>query len=368
MSATIFMDVALFRQRFELCLEDFFKRKEQALVVLTSDQVLQEWLHEAERLGRAGGKRVRPLLLVLGYLLEGGTNERAVLKASVALELFHFFALVHDDIMDGGLERHGVPTAHVRIASRLQDLGRQKNTTLVATSQAILIGDLLFSWSVEALSCAEDFSLEARAAAMRFFFQMSDEVMVGQMLDVDLTTRTQASEAEMYQKMLLKTAGYTFIRPLQIGMALAESGVRHAAFAESFGAAFGVAFQIQDDILDVFGSMEETGKTPLSDIRDGQHSLLTQWVMERGSLEDRERLLAIWGSVIISEEAVEEIRTIFIRSGALSSALKVCQQRIMEAQTVLAKTEMSEAIRSIFEGLFTRAMKISWLAELEYLS
>lgn len=359
------MDAAAFRQRFEPCLQAFFKQKQQTFAAFTSDPVLLEWLHEGNRLVSAGGKRVRPFLLTLGYLFAGGKDEEAILQASLSLELFHLFALVHDDIMDGGQERHGVPTSHVRIAQRLHELKRRGNVEATASSQAILIGDLLFSWSVEVLSRSTAFDSAALAAAMRVFFHMSDEVMIGQMLDIDLTTRTASSVAEVSKKMLLKTAGYTFTRPLQIGIALAGGSFECEAFAEVFGSSLGTAFQIQDDLLDVFGTLEETGKTPLSDIRDHQHSLLTQWVMDHGTNEDRQTFMAIWGNTAVSEEAIETIRSLFLRTGALTASINACREKIETAQTALSVMPMPDQMRALFQDVFTRIIKTAWLQALE---
>lgn len=283
--------------------------------------------------------------------------------AACALEFFHLFALIHDDIMDHGRERHGVPTAHRRIAEALQAQGRRESEH-VGTAQAIIIGDLLFSWSVEALQRAP-FPEAVRAEAFRLFFSMSDEVMVGQMLDIDLTTRATSSEAEIRQKMLLKTAGYTFIKPLQIGVALGQGTAAHHAFAQTFGEALGLAFQIQDDLQDAFATVEETGKTPLSDIRDHQHSFLTQGLLDRGTDADRALLASVWGKADAAPEAYEALRERFCRSGISHATIEACRQELARAQAALADVVLPETVRPLFEELLGRVVSLERLAALE---
>ncbi len=359
------MDVSAFRQRIDQSLRGFLNQKQALFSAYTTDPLITEWLHEGERLVFAGGKRVRPLMLWLGYRLGGGTDEEAALRAGISLELFHLFALVHDDIMDGGLERHGVPTPHTYVAKRLADLNRRGPLETVARSQGIIVGDLLFSWSLEAFLTA-GFAAAQLTEAQRYFFKMSDEVMVGQMLDVDLTTRAESSVEEVTQKMRLKTAGYTFTRPLQIGLALAGGPTDAFAFAEAFGSALGIAFQIQDDLLDVFGTKEETGKTALSDLREHQHSLLTQWVMDRGTEADRKALANIWGQAEPSAEGLEAIKAVFVRTGAFAFALEQCREQVAEAQTALANMTMSEDLRALFQVVFSKAIQPSLVQAIEY--
>lgn len=344
------MNLASFRDRFEPHLRRFLSQKQHSLSEYTEDTALQAMLGEPLHLVEAGGKRIRPLLCYLGYVLAQGDDEAAIFEASVMLELFHVFALIHDDIMDRGQERHGVPCVHKSIERVLE--GRIGDIPHVAVSQAMIIGDLLFAWSVDALF-SSSFSAEKKIAAHRVFQTMCDEVMVGQMLDVDLTTRDHSSLSEIRQKMALKTAGYTFVRPLQLGMALGNNSTRCQEFAKVFGVSLGIAFQIQDDILDAFGSIEKTGKTPLSDLRDHQHTLLTQFMLERGTADDRALLMQVWGAESLSTNAIEAVRAAYVRSGALDHALGEVKRERECALTAIreleASSEIKEALLTIVE-------------------
>ncbi len=358
------MDLASLRTAFEPHLRGFLLERQASAQTYTDDELLRTWLAEPGRLLSAGGKRVRPLMCLLGYLAATGAEPTpAAYDVASALELFHLFALIHDDIMDHGRERHGVPTAHRRIAETLQAHGR-RGSEHVGTAQAIILGDLLFSWSVAALQRAS-FPETIRAEAFRLFFAMSDEVMVGQMLDIDLTTRTTSSGHEARQKMLLKTAGYTFIKPLQIGIALGEGTPTQHAFAQAFGEAIGLAFQIQDDLSDAFATVEEIGKTPLSDLRDHQHSLLTQGLLDRGNEADRAVLQAVWGNPEATQEAYEALRERFWRSGVFQATVEACRVEAERARTALAQADLPETVRPLFSELFSKAVSLERLASLE---
>lgn len=356
------MDLTTFRERFEPHLRRFLLQKSQQFAAYTQDPTLIQILAEPLRLLDAGGKRLRPLLAWLGYRLAGGKDEEAALRAVIALELFHAFALVHDDIMDRGTERHGVPTVHRSIAQRL--VGREGDLAHVGVSQAIIVGDLLFSWAVEALTTAP-LPRESIQAALGVFFSMSDEVMVGQMLDIDGTTRERSSMEEVHQKMLLKTAGYTFIRPLQLGMALAGGSDELARFAEEFGSSLGVAFQTQDDILDLFGSLEQTGKTPLSDIRDRQQTLLTQWVLDKGSEQDRSALARARGAMELTDEQIGQVRSALVRSGALAQALESCRVGRARAERALERCACSDEDRGLLQQVVNKAVPLVLLEDIE---
>lgn len=356
------MDLTTFRERFEPHLRRFLLQKSQHFAAYTLDPALTKMLAEPSRVLEAGGKRIRPLLAWLGYRLAGGKDEESVLQAAVALELFHTFALVHDDIMDRGTERHGVPTVHISIEQQLA--GRQGDLAHVGVSQAIIVGDLLFSWAVEALTTAP-LSSEVIHAALRLFFSMSDEVMVGQMLDIDVTTRERSSVEELRQKMLLKTASYTFTRPLQIGIALAGGSPSLAKFAEEFGSSLGIAFQTQDDVLDLFGSLEQTGKTPLSDIRDRQQTLLTQWVVEMGDEQDRAALLEARGKQDLTDEQIQKVRAALVRSGALSHALESCRVGRERAERAVTSSGCSGVDQQLLQLVIEKAVPLGLLDSIE---
>jgi geranylgeranyl diphosphate synthase type I len=206
---------------------------------------------ELRRLVGAGGRRVRPTLLVLGHVAAGGRVEDA-LPAAAGIELFHTFALVHDDVMDEEDERRGVPSTHRRFAEARGLDGAHDGTDganeRFGRAVAILVGDLAFALAVDLVLSAQ-LPAERVIAAARRLRGMSLATAAGQYLD--LRGRTGADVAS------LKTGSYTLEAPLAIGAELAGAPPAVLDALAAFARPAGVAFQLLDDVADGSGSIAE---------------------------------------------------------------------------------------------------------------
>ncbi len=221
------MSLATFSRSFNLALDRQLKTKIRAALRVNANPYLKELLDHVVKMIMAGGKRLRPYLVTLGFRAADGKDEEKCLRVATGYELFHFFALVHDDIVDHARERHGVETLN----------------HLFGDSQAILVGDILLPWALELLELSSTKTLAKK---------MMDEVLIGQVLDVRLMEKKkrEINKEELLEVIKLKTASYSFIRPLQIGAALRARDQKFEEFAQTFGEALGIAFQMQDDWLD----------------------------------------------------------------------------------------------------------------------
>lgn len=322
-----------FRTHFDAELTEWFSAKRrQYLASYAADPLFFALFDAVEALSISGGKRVRPYMAAL--MAESVTGAPVVDQYPLmALELFHVFGLIHDDIIDGGDSRRGVPTVH-----RIMIDDHYNGNVHIGQSQAMLMGDLVFSWCHELFDESE-YLPHVRGEAKQLFAKMSEAVMIGQMIDVDLTMQDEATMERITEKMRLKTASYTFVYPMQIGIALAEGDAVRYEFAEQFGTALGLAFQIQDDLLDLLGEEANTGKTPLRDITEGQHTLITQHVFEQGSPDDID-LLETYFKQDIPVDAVAPLREMFVRSGAIEFASAEAARYFAEAKQLLSETEL----------------------------
>ena len=167
---------------------------------------------------------------------------------------------------------------------------------------------------------------------------MSNEVMLGQMIDLDLINRSVESVTTdlILKKMLLKTAGYTFINPFKIGSIL--SGKDNSQFFTKLGTCMGIAFQIKDDVIDIIGTKEETGKTPLCDIKEGQKTLLTDYVISKSEDKYKNELVKYLGKDF-SENDHHNIRSIFVDSGAIEYAENIAAKNLDEARNLLISSD-----------------------------
>lgn len=295
---------AWFDKKFITFVEDRVARYRQFTdresVLMSLDQVC---------LLAAGGKRVRPYLAYLGYVSEGGSSREEIEHALFAIELFHVFCLIHDDIIDEDELRRGVTTVHALVRSRYAQLGRPQLAQRAGNAQALLVGDLVFAWVFELLAP----HLSNPRFAEEFLYTI-DEVVIGQMLDVDLMAQREATRQSILDKMRLKTAGYTFVQPLRLGRLLAGKVDRDVK-VDTLGLALGLGFQMQDDLLDIYGAEEELGKDIGSDIEESQHTLLTQHVIDTGTPDDVRELHVLTGQTV-DDDRLHLLRNLFDRTGA----------------------------------------------------
>ena len=247
-----------FNQQFFLLLEE----KGTAFVSYSNSHSVQNIISYLYSFTE-GGKRLRPYMAYVGYVTEGGEYDAFPLCA--AIELLHIFCLVHDDIIDRALTRHDVQTIHTKFD----------------TSTAILVGDLLLAWAFECLHTVEEIEPYTVDDVIKEFGVLLSEVIHGQILDVLFVKDNAVTKEMIEQKMLLKTANYSFVRPLRLGMLLAGADEESLEFAKDYATNIGMAFQLQDDIAD----LEE-------DIKTGQNSLPAWYVQQKDLSEKQSKELA----------------------------------------------------------------------------
>jgi geranylgeranyl diphosphate synthase type II len=217
-----------------------------------------------------GGKRIRPALLLMGYELFRDDVDTA-LPAAWAVELFHNFSLMHDDIMDAAPLRRGKPTVHTRW-----------NTTT-----GILSGDVMLIFAYRFLSQLND--ADVLPKLLKTFNTVATEVCEGQQLDVNFETRADVRIPEYIRMIELKTA-VLLGAALEMGAICARANQADTHHLYHFGRTAGIAFQIQDDLLDTFGDPEKFGKQVGGDILQNKKTLLVLKTMEIANASDKAEL------------------------------------------------------------------------------
>ncbi|MFI9246149.1 polyprenyl synthetase family protein [Streptomyces sp. NPDC053086] len=215
----------------------------------------------------AGGKRLRPLFCVTGYLTAGGAaDEDTVVDAAAALELLHAFALIHDDIMDNSPTRRGAPTVHAAYADLHARRAWAGESRRYGEGVAILAGDL-------ALSYANRLAGRLTGPAAEVWHELVTEMIIGQQLDIALAAEVEPDPELARWIAVCKSGRYTIQRPLALGAAIAGRPDLHGVF-EAYGVAAGEAFQLRDDLLDAFGDAAVTGKPTGLDLSEHKMTLL----------------------------------------------------------------------------------------------
>ena len=277
------------------------------------DPMLQAALDEIARLAFAGGKRTRPEFVHLGWVAAGGEpfDHRAV-GIGAAFELLHVSALVHDDVIDGALLRRGRPTTHVHIHGLHVSGDWAGESRRVSEGAAVLIGNISLALADTALGDVNDLAREE-------WTRVRVEVNAGQYLDLVGSAMRRSDETHALNVMTLKTAKYTVERPLRMGAAASGSARSELMTALSrFGLDLGIAFQLRDDVLGVFGEEETTGKPVGDDLREGKSTLLMARARERAD-QAQTRLLAVVGDPGLSPAQVQEIQQVVRDTGALEA-------------------------------------------------
>ncbi|WP_416382331.1 polyprenyl synthetase family protein [Nocardia transvalensis] len=269
-----------------------------------------------------GGKRTRPAFAWTGWLGAGGDpagpDAPAVLQACAALELVQACALIHDDIIDSSRTRRGFPTVHVDFERRHRERDWGGDPGHFGISVAILIGDLALAWADDMVAAAG----LAPAAHARFapvWAAMRTEVLGGQLLDIHGEAGADDSVEAALRINRYKTAAYTIERPLHLGAALADADPGLIAAYREFGTDIGIAFQLRDDLLGVFGDPAVTGKPSGDDLREGKRTVLVAEALRRADGTDptAAKLLRTSLGTDLSPDEVTRLRAVITELGAV---------------------------------------------------
>ena len=302
----------------------------------------------------AGGKRLRPLFCYWGWRGFGGPDERPIVVAAASLELFHAFALIHDDIVDRSDRRRGAPTLHRFFADLHERSGWRGDPAAYGRQAAVLCGDLCATWSAQMFhGCGLPPERLHRGHVL--LARMRSEVIAGEYLDV-VAAAGDGSVASALAVVRLKTARYTVTRPVQIGAALAGATPAEVAALAGFGDPLGDAFQLRDDVLGVFGDPAVTGKSNLDDLREGKPTVLLALARASASPAGVARLRELVGDPALDQAGAAEVRGIVEESGAREAVERMIRTRADAAVVALDAAGLAEPARRVLAALAERAV------------
>ena len=285
----------------------------------------------------AGGKRVRPQLAMIACGIFGG-NEQEVAPAAMALEVFHNFTLLHDDVMDKAEVRRGRPTVHIQW---------NENT-------AILSGDQMM---IEAYKLLAEVPADKLHKVLRLFNKMATEICEGQQYDVDFESQEHVT-IEEYLKMIRLKTSVLLATALQIGSYLAGANEAQQEALYQFGINVGLAFQIQDDILDVWGDPKTFGKAVGGDISCNKKTYVYLTAQKLADDELTEELHQWYGSVLDDNtEKIAAVKGIFEQLNVRAACEAVVQdytQKALQILDTLPQNAATEQLRQLANKLNTR--------------
>lgn len=296
-----------------------------------------------------GGKRLRAGLVRLGYETFGGRTPKKILPIAAAVEIVHGGMLVHDDIIDRGETRHNKPTLHERYKKR-QVTDDQTEALHYGEGMAICAGDIAFFETIK-LCLTSVLPIKVKERVISELLETLFNTAYGQTLDLELGYKSKVTKREILTVYRLKTALYTFVGPLSYGAIGAKASKRELAMVVAYGLPVGIAFQLQDDILGMFGDEKTLGKPIDSDIKEGKKTLLYLEAFKRSTLTQRRFLARVWGNPEITPKEVGQARKIIKDTGSLDHEIKLARQLVAKGKRVIPKLTKNPEYQEIFSTL-----------------
>jgi geranylgeranyl pyrophosphate synthase len=293
------------------------------------------------------GKRIRGTLVLLGSQIASDAtfmekNKSALLKVAIAYEIFQTAILAHDDIIDKSPTRRGKPSLYMQLGGN--HFGK---------SQAICLGDIGFFLAFRIIA-ESNFQEKEKNKALTFFSQAVHDTVIGEVLDVDISeSQYVVSEKDVLDVARLKTAYYTFVGPLMLGAVLGGADTMTLGAIKTYGENIGIAFQIQDDINDTFGSQAVLKKEVGGDIKEGKNTLLVLKAREKANKEQEAILQTSYGKAVIGREEIEVVKNVFIETGALEYAKSLAHSYSMKADSAIPQITKDEQMQGLLREIIT---------------
>jgi geranylgeranyl diphosphate synthase, type I len=296
----------------------------------------------------AGGKRIRAALVAAGYRCFGPEPaDDRLIAAGAAVELLHAFLLAHDDVFDRDATRHGQRTLHRYFRDDISDRYPAADAARYGDSLAVLAGDVAAMLAFEVLAGAP-VAPERLLRATRLLSRVALETGYGEALDVLGELDPQVDEARVLLIHRYKTAKYTIEGPLHLGALLAGAETEQLAALSQFAVPLGIAYQLQDDMLGVFGSEQVTGKPVGADLRGGKRTLLTVHGLHGPHAVE---LATMIGNADLDPASVTRAQQLLRDGGSLAFSEERSAALLAQAATALEHLEIQAETRLFLSGL-----------------
>lgn len=347
-------DAAQVRRDIDSYLRAYYSR--QTEVAELSDPAYAALWQAMDGLAFAGGKRLRSYLTVLAYEIYGGKHYASIVPVAAAQELLHLSLLIHDDINDRDTVRYGVDNITGRFLKIYSARGADPDDVRhFADSAALLAGDLLLSAAHMAIM---DSSLPAgqRLQAQRLLAEAVYKVAAGQLLDLEAGIGAM-SVADTFKIARLKTASYSFNCPLKTGAWLAGAPQPELERLIELGNTLGLAYQLADDLLGVFGDESVTGKSNLTNLQEGKLTYLMQLTFDRASREQLAAIRPLFGCHSLTNAEAEIIRQVIVDCGARRIVEETLESQRQTAEIQLAGLVILDEGRQRLRALIRKAVR-----------
>jgi geranylgeranyl diphosphate synthase type I len=301
------------------------------------------------------GKRIRPILFVIGYLGFSKKEPKNLYASALSIELLHDFFLIHDDIIDKSDTRRGKPSMHKMLDNYLAS---HKNIKFNGQDLSIVVGDIINAMALSSfLSIKED--PQRKEKALKKLIQATIFTGCGEFIELLLGLKSieKLTKRDIYKIYDYKTSYYTFACPLSIGAILAGTSQNQIDKLFQYGIYLGRAFQIKDDILGLFGDEAKIGKSTLSDLQEAKKTLLIWYAYNKSTMKNRALITKILLKKKVTQLDLLQMHKIIKKSGALDYAKREISRLLKKAGSIIASSKMRTKYKNLLstycEGLLS---------------
>jgi len=289
------------------------------------------------------GKRIRPILFIIGYRGFSRKNPKGLYASALSLELLHDFMLVHDDIIDKSDLRRGRPSLHQLLNLYLEKRGNPK---ISGEDLAIVSGDVMYALGLKSFLSVKE-NLANKERALKKLIDAALYTGSGEFLELisGMEDIARIPKETIYKIYDLKTAYYSFACPLAMGALLAGTSQTEANKLITYGLCLGRAFQIKDDILGIFGQEKDTGKDSLSDLKEAKKTILIWHAFRNSSPKNKKLIRKILSQDKIIKDELFRMRRIMKEAGSLEYAKKEILSLMQTAQKLIVSSKIKKTYR-----------------------
>lgn len=301
-----------------------------------------------------GGKRLRPFLAYLGYRIGGGAASgkeyQRFIQIAAALEMYHQFALIHDDVMDRDTRRHNAPNLQGVYERFYGRTATPEIATHHAQNASLLAGDIALGFTFEMLMNAP-LESEIRDRLQRELLKLHFSLAGGQFLDDVAVLHKDLNVRKIRKIYYYKTARYTVIFPLHFGGLIAGANDTILAILERYGQHAGIAFQIVDDLLGMYGTSKEIGKSVVTDLREGKRTILMYYGQKFADDTQADLIERSYGNPNITMNDLKMIRRVLTENGAKAKTIFMAQAEAEAAKRAIGKLALPGELPGMFVEL-----------------
>lgn len=330
------------------------KKRAESLLVGAGYSTLWDSI---DKLFKAGGKRFRPYMTLLAYQTFAEDKDITdIVPAAASQELLHIAMLIHDDIIDRDTTRWGIPNITGQYDTIYSNLVKDDTERRhYAEASALLAGDVLLSEAHLVLftTCVPSLNVYK---AQNMLAQSVFRVVGGELLDTEAAFQPREA-VDALAIATEKTASYSFIGPLLAGAYLAGAKDEDVAHLTRFGHALGIAYQLQDDILGIFGEEELSGKSVTSDITEGKRTYLIQKFYEKADKDQIRAFESVFGNQSATPDEIQKVRDLLVDSGAKAAVEEKINTYAAEAYSELTSMELPSAFDTAYTELIKKCIE-----------